>query len=56
MNSGGALDAGSQYRTLLKDINAEFKRLFEDLSSKVQSNQATSDERYDFAAIRFWES
>jgi len=30
-NSGGALDAGPQYRALLKEVDAEFTRLFAEL-------------------------
>ena len=30
-NSGGALDSGPQYRALLKEVDAEFARLFAEL-------------------------
>lgn len=42
-NSGGALDAGPQYRALLKEVDAEFTRLFADLSQKIKADQATPD-------------
>jgi len=55
MNSGGALDAGPTYRALLKEINAEFTRLLEELQSKVSTGSPTPEQRYDFAAIKFWQ-
>ena len=55
MNSGGALDAGPQYRALLKEVNTEFTHLLSDLQTKISAGTPTPEERYDFAAIKFWQ-